>query len=107
MSLQNDRLAIIFAVKMNGAKTNESTIKTAAPRGALLVFYNYVSVDAMFSIQYDDRGLVSGYRDCIGCIFFISQNGKLHPCDTDCEYPKEQSTSGYDLSDFRFHTYHL
>ena len=67
MSLQNDRLAIIFAVKMNGAKTNESTIKTAAPRGALLVFYNYVSVDAMFSIQYDDRGLRSRYSHGIRC----------------------------------------
>ena len=31
-------LTIIFAVKMNDAKTNESTIKTAAPRGALRAF---------------------------------------------------------------------
>ena len=38
-------------------KTNESTIKTAAPRGALLAFCDFVSVDAMSGIQYDDRGL--------------------------------------------------
>ena len=47
-------LTIIFAVKMNGAKTNESTIKAAAPRGALRLFYNYVSVDAMPCIQCAD-----------------------------------------------------
>ena len=36
-------LTIIFAVKMNDAKTNESTIKTAAPRGALRVFGGLIS----------------------------------------------------------------
>ena len=55
MPLQNDRPDYHFAVKMNGTKTNESTIKTAAPRGTLRLFYNYVSVDAMSGIQYDDR----------------------------------------------------
>ena len=39
-------LTIIFAVKKGNLKINESTIKTAAPRGALRVFCNYVYVDS-------------------------------------------------------------
>ena len=42
VTFQNDRLTIICAVKKDHIKTNESTIKTAAPRGALRVFCDYV-----------------------------------------------------------------
>ena len=45
---------IIYPVMKYPIKTNESTIKTAAPRGALRLFCGFVSVDAMSGIQYDD-----------------------------------------------------
>lgn len=48
---------IIRAVKKDDLKIDESTMKTAAPRGTLRLFCDFVSVDAMSGIQYDDRGL--------------------------------------------------
>ena len=50
-------MTIICTAEKDNIKIDESTIKTAAPRGALLAFCDYVSVDAMSGIQYDDRGL--------------------------------------------------
>lgn len=47
---------IIHAVKKDDIK-NESKIKAAAPRGALRLFCDVVSVDAMSGIRNDDRGL--------------------------------------------------
>ncbi len=40
--LQIDIYDYHFFEKKDDIKTNESTIKTAAPRGALRLFYNYV-----------------------------------------------------------------
>ena len=80
---------IISAEKMDDTKINESTIKTAAPRGALRVFYNYISVDAMFSIQYDDRGLCGRCSHGIRCILRIAPCRELHPRRADSEYPEE------------------
>ena len=50
-------MTIIRGVKYRNDRIIEPTIKTAAPCGALLAFCDYVSVDAMSGIQYDDRGL--------------------------------------------------
>ena len=86
---------------------NESTIKTAAPRGALRLFYNYVSVDAMSGIEDNDRGLRSRYGHGIRCILFVPPRCELHPSSADSEDPEEQCASGYNFSDFRFHIYHL
>ena len=80
---------VICAVKRDDVKRHESTIKTAAPRGAPRAFCNYVSVDAMFSIQYDDRGLVSRCGYCIRCVLFIAPCCELHSCRTDGEDPEE------------------
>ena len=79
VALQIDRWTITPAVRIDDLKTHESTIKTAAPRGALRVFYNYVSVDAMSCIQYDDRGLVSRCSHGIRCILRIAPCRELHP----------------------------
>ena len=68
---------------------NESTIKTAAPRGALRVFYNYVSVDAMSGIQYDDRGLRCRCSHGIRCVLCIAPCCELHSCCADSEDPEE------------------
>ena len=38
-------------------RNNVYTIKTAALRGALRVLCDFVSVDAMPGIRYDDRGI--------------------------------------------------
>ena len=100
-------MTIIHASKKHHTKTNESTIKTAAPRGALRVFYNYVSVDAMSGIQDDNRGLRGRCSHGIRCILRIAPCCKLHPCRADSEDPEEQYASCHDLSDFRFHIYHL
>ena len=100
-------MTIIHTMKIDDIKTNESTIKTAAPRGALRVFYNYVSVDAMSGVQYNDRGLVSRCSHGIRCILRIAPCCQLHPCRADGENSEEQRASCHDLSDFRFHTYHL
>lgn len=54
---------IIHTAEKDDLKTHESTIKTAAPRGALRLFCNYVSVDVMPGIEYDDRGLRCGLED--------------------------------------------
>ena len=100
-------MTIIFAMKKCDINTNESTIKTAAPRGALRAFYNYVSVDAMSSVQYNDRGLCGRCSHSIRRILRIAPSCELHSRRADSEDPEEQSTSGYDFSDFRFHIYHL
>ncbi len=98
---------MIFDAKKYDIKINESTIKTAAPRGALRLFCDLVSVDAMSGIQYDDRGLVSRCSYGIRCILRIAPCCELHSCRADSEEPEEQCASCHDLSDFRFHIYHL
>ena len=50
-------MTIIYDVKKCDNKTHESTIKTAALRGAMRLFCDFVSVDAMSGIQYDEREL--------------------------------------------------
>ena len=65
-------MTIIYDVKKCDNKTHESTMKTAAPHGALRSFYNYVSVDAMSGIQYDDRGLHGRCSHGIRCILRIA-----------------------------------
>ena len=82
-------MTIIHAMKKDNLKIDESTIKTAAPRGALRSFYNDVSVDAMSCIQYDDRGLRGRCIHGIRCILRIA------PC---CELLGFTSSKKKDIS---------
>ena len=100
-------MAFTRTMKMKDVIINEYTIKTAAPRGALRLFYNYVSVDAMSGIEYDDRGLCGRCSHGIRCILRIAPCCQLHPCRADGENSEEQRASCHNLSDFRFHIYHL